>query len=124
MHQQPNDRSCANEAIGGNHFGPQMIYMAAVDDVRELLMQIRLCCIDHAPQATAAVGSEASWFKIHEMGLMSNSPDYFGNREEAFSCGSRPLLIHLQRSSTITAVITHLRSRTSLLASTSFVRRP
>jgi len=22
MHQQPGDRSCANEAIGGDHFGP------------------------------------------------------------------------------------------------------
>ncbi|KAL1712589.1 glycosyl hydrolase family 61-domain-containing protein [Schizophyllum commune] len=69
MHQQPNDRSCANEAIGGNHFGPQMIYMAAVDD------------------ATTAVGSEASWFKIHEMGLMSNSPDYFGNQVLNDNCG-------------------------------------
>ncbi|KAI5886452.1 uncharacterized protein SCHCODRAFT_02641787 [Schizophyllum commune H4-8] len=69
MHQQPNDRSCANEAIGGNHFGPQMIYMAAVDD------------------ATTAVGSEASWFKIHEMGLMSNNPDYFGNQVLNDNCG-------------------------------------
>ena len=22
MHQQPNDRTCANEAIGGDHYGP------------------------------------------------------------------------------------------------------
>lgn len=22
MHQQPGDRSCANEAIGGDHYGP------------------------------------------------------------------------------------------------------
>lgn len=25
MHQQPNDRSCANEAIGGNHYGPVIV---------------------------------------------------------------------------------------------------
>ena len=25
MHQQPNDRSCANEAIGGDHYGPVQV---------------------------------------------------------------------------------------------------
>ncbi|TLD14410.1 uncharacterized protein PgNI_03554 [Pyricularia grisea] len=49
MHQQPNDRSCANEAIGGNHFGPVMVYMSKVDD------------------ATSADGS-APWFKVDEFG--------------------------------------------------------
>ncbi|KAF8911200.1 glycosyl hydrolase family 61-domain-containing protein [Mucidula mucida] len=51
MHQQPGDRSCANEAIGGNHFGPVIVYMAAVDD------------------ATSAVGADVGWFKVSEMGL-------------------------------------------------------
>ncbi|KAK0496018.1 glycosyl hydrolase family 61-domain-containing protein [Armillaria luteobubalina] len=63
MHQQPNARSCANEAIGGNHYGPVIVYMAAVDD------------------ATAAVGSDAAWFKVSESGLVSNNPDCFGNRK-------------------------------------------
>ncbi|KAG8906766.1 hypothetical protein FRC00_012353 [Tulasnella sp. 408] len=27
MHQQPGDRSCSTEAIGGNHDGPVIIYM-------------------------------------------------------------------------------------------------
>jgi hypothetical protein len=29
MHQQPGDRSCSNQAIGGDHFGPTIIYMAS-----------------------------------------------------------------------------------------------
>ncbi|PGG95555.1 hypothetical protein AJ79_09986 [Helicocarpus griseus UAMH5409] len=49
MHAQPNDRSCSNEAIGGNHFGPVMVYMSKVDD------------------ATTADGS-GSWFKVSEEG--------------------------------------------------------
>lgn len=69
MHQQPNDRSCANEAIGGNHYGPVIVYMAAVDD------------------ATTAVGSEAAWFKVSESGLVSNNPDYFGNQVLNDNCG-------------------------------------
>jgi lytic cellulose monooxygenase (C1-hydroxylating) len=59
MHQQPGDRSCANEAIGGDHYGPMQVYLAKVDD------------------ATSAVGSDASWFKIAEMGMPSDSPDYW-----------------------------------------------
>lgn len=27
MHQQPGDRTCANEAIGGNHDGPTIVYL-------------------------------------------------------------------------------------------------
>ncbi|CAI0646020.1 unnamed protein product [Colletotrichum noveboracense] len=30
MHQQPNDRSCTSEAIGGAHYGPVMAYMTKV----------------------------------------------------------------------------------------------
>ena len=62
MHQQPADRSCANEAIGGAHYGPIMIYMAKVDD------------------AASAVGSSANWFKISEMGLPSNNQTIGGRR--------------------------------------------
>ena len=32
MHQQPGDRNCANEAIGGAHHGPVIIYMSKVSD--------------------------------------------------------------------------------------------
>ncbi|KAL5536062.1 hypothetical protein ACEPAF_4167 [Sanghuangporus sanghuang] len=69
MHQQPGDRSCANEAIGGAHYGPMIMYMAKVDD------------------ATSAVGSDASWFKIDEMGLASNNPDYWANQVLNDNCG-------------------------------------
>ncbi|TRM63523.1 glycosyl hydrolase family 61-domain-containing protein [Schizophyllum amplum] len=69
MHQQSGDRTCANEAIGGQHYGPMMVYLAKVDD------------------ATSAVGAQASWFKIHEMGLLSNNPDYFGNQVLNDNCG-------------------------------------
>ena len=69
MHQQPGDRSCANEAIGGDHWGPIMAYMAKVDD------------------ATTAVGSSASWFKISEMGLPSNNPEYWATEVLNDNCG-------------------------------------
>ncbi|RYP77391.1 hypothetical protein DL771_001186 [Monosporascus sp. 5C6A] len=32
MHQQPNDRSCAQEAIDGAHHGPVAVYLSKVDD--------------------------------------------------------------------------------------------
>ncbi|EJF60634.1 hypothetical protein DICSQDRAFT_137375 [Dichomitus squalens LYAD-421 SS1] len=69
MHQQPNDRSCANEAIGGDHYGPINIYMAKVDD------------------ATTAVGSDAAWFKVSEMGLPSSNPDYWATEVLNDNCG-------------------------------------
>ncbi|RDB27904.1 putative endo-beta-1,4-glucanase D [Hypsizygus marmoreus] len=69
MHQQPGDRACRNEAIGGNHYGPVLVYMAAVSD------------------AKSAVGSNADWFKVAHMGLVSNNPDYFGSRVLNDNCG-------------------------------------
>lgn len=66
MHQQPGDRSCANQAIGGDHYGPIQAYMAKVDD------------------ATSAVGYEANWFKVTEMGLPSSNPDYWATGEQKF----------------------------------------
>ena len=60
MHQQPGDRSCAQEAIGGNHYGPVIVYMSRVTD------------------AKTASGSSVSWFKVAEMGLVSNNPNYWG----------------------------------------------
>jgi cellulase len=32
MHQQKGDRSCGSEAIGGNHYGPVVVYMSKVAD--------------------------------------------------------------------------------------------
>ncbi|KAA1474080.1 glycoside hydrolase family 61 protein H [Dentipellis sp. KUC8613] len=69
MHQQPGDRSCANEAIGGDHYGPINIYMAKVDD------------------ATTAVGADAAWFKINEMGMPSDAPDYWATEVLNDNCG-------------------------------------
>jgi len=69
MHQQPGDRSCSNEAIGGDHYGPINIYLAKVSD------------------ATTAVGSSAGWFKISEMGLPSSSPDYWATEVLNNNCG-------------------------------------
>uniref|UniRef100_A0A8H7Y615 AA9 family lytic polysaccharide monooxygenase n=1 Tax=Psilocybe cubensis TaxID=181762 RepID=A0A8H7Y615_PSICU len=69
MHQQPGDRSCSNEAIGGDHYGPVQVYMAAVSD------------------ATSAVGSSASWFKVAEMGMPSNNPVYWGTEVLNDNCG-------------------------------------
>ncbi|KIK68802.1 carbohydrate-binding module family 1 protein [Collybiopsis luxurians FD-317 M1] len=69
MHQQPNDRSCANEAIGGAHYGPINIYLAPVAN------------------AITADGPSASWFKISEIGLPSSNPDYWGTEVLNDNCG-------------------------------------
>ncbi|CAG7854195.1 Probable endo-beta-1,4-glucanase D Short=Endoglucanase D; AltName: Full=Carboxymethylcellulase D; AltName: Full=Cellulase D; Flags: Precursor [Serendipita indica DSM 11827] len=69
MHQQPGQRTCANEAIGGAHYGPVIIYMAKVSD------------------AKTAVGSSAGWFKVSEMGLASNNPNYYGSQVLNDNCG-------------------------------------
>ncbi|KAJ1303545.1 hypothetical protein OPQ81_011729 [Rhizoctonia solani] len=67
MHQQPGDRNCETEAIGGNHDGPTIIYMAKVDN------------------AATAVGSDANWFKVGETGLVSK--DYWGTDVMNANCG-------------------------------------
>ncbi|KJA26910.1 carbohydrate-binding module family 1 protein [Hypholoma sublateritium FD-334 SS-4] len=69
MAQQPGDTKCSDEAIGGDHYGPINVYLAAVSD------------------ATTAVGSSANWFKIAEMGLVSNNPDYWATEVLNDNCG-------------------------------------
>ncbi|TFK35318.1 glycosyl hydrolase family 61-domain-containing protein, partial [Crucibulum laeve] len=69
MHAQNGQRSCANEAIGGQHYGPVTVYMAAVSDAR------------------TAVGSSAGWFKVSESGLVSNNPDYWAVQVLNNNCG-------------------------------------
>ena len=61
MHQQPASRSCADQAIGGDHWGPVQVYMAKVDD------------------ASTDPGYDAGWFKVSEMGLPSNNPEYWAS---------------------------------------------
>ncbi|KIJ47510.1 lytic polysaccharide monooxygenase [Sphaerobolus stellatus SS14] len=69
MHQQPGDRSCADEAIGGDHYGPINVYMAKVTN------------------ASTAVGSSSNWFKIAEMGMPSSNPDYWATEVLNDNCG-------------------------------------
>ncbi|POS69619.1 glycosylhydrolase family 61-5 [Diaporthe helianthi] len=73
MHQQPNDRSCSNEAIGGAHYGPVLVYMAAVDD------------------AASAEGADAAWFKVFQdtwsSGGASGSDDNWGTKDLNTCCG-------------------------------------
>jgi cellulase len=73
MHAQPNDRDCGKEAIGGNHFGPVMVYMSKVDD------------------ATKADGS-GSWFKVDEFGYDSASKTW-GTDMLNKNCGKRQFKI-------------------------------
>ncbi|RYP74425.1 hypothetical protein DL770_007607 [Monosporascus sp. CRB-9-2] len=74
MHQQPNDRSCSQEAIGGAHHGPVAVYLSKVDD------------------ATKADGS-APWFKIFEDSWAKNSAggsgddDFWGTKDLNTCCG-------------------------------------
>jgi cellulase len=74
MHQQSGDRSCKNEAIGGNHYGPVMAYMSKV------------------PDATTADGS-TGWFKVYQNGWASKSgagsadDDFWGVKDMNGCCG-------------------------------------
>ncbi|KAK4123010.1 lytic polysaccharide monooxygenase [Parathielavia appendiculata] len=74
MHAQPGDRSCAHEAIGGNHFGPVMVYMSKVSDV------------------TSADGSAGSWFKVDEFGYDASSKKW-GTDQLNANCGKRSFKI-------------------------------
>lgn len=79
MHQQPGDRSCSNEAIGGAHYGPVLVYMAAVDD------------------ASSAEGSDSTWFKVFEDTWASNgtsgSDDNWGTKDLNTCCGMMDVTI-------------------------------
>ena len=72
--KQPGDRSCANEAIGGDHFGPVQVYMSKVSD------------------ASTADGS-TGWFKVFEdtwanVGAgSSGSTDNWGTKDLNTCCG-------------------------------------
>ncbi|KAK4040375.1 glyoside hydrolase [Parachaetomium inaequale] len=74
MHQQPGDRSCSNEAIGGAHYGPVQVYLTKVSD------------------AATADGS-TGWFKIFsnswskKAGGNSGDDDNWGTRDLSNCCG-------------------------------------
>lgn len=73
MHQQNGDRSCTNEAIGGSHYGPVMVYMSKVDD------------------SSKADGS-SGWFKVYENGWAPANKgaadnDYWGVKDLNKCCG-------------------------------------
>ena len=69
MHAQMNDRSCSNEAIGGNHFGPGMVYMSKVDDA-------------------ASADGGGDWFKVAEFGYDASSKTW-GTDLLNENCGKR-----------------------------------
>ncbi|KAJ4370398.1 hypothetical protein N0V83_004916 [Neocucurbitaria cava] len=80
MHQQNGDRSCANEAIGGAHYGPVLVYMSKVAD------------------AATADGS-SSFFKVFEDTWAKNpsgssgSDDYWGTKDLNTNCGKMDVKI-------------------------------
>ncbi|KAF3044665.1 hypothetical protein E8E12_008202 [Didymella heteroderae] len=74
MHQQPNDRSCSNEAIGGAHYGPVLVYMSKVSN-------------------SATADGSTPFFKIYEDTWGQNtaggggSDDYWGTKDLNKHCG-------------------------------------
>ncbi|KAK3681702.1 glycoside hydrolase [Podospora appendiculata] len=74
MHQQLNDRSCATQAIGGNHFGPVLVYMSKVAD------------------AATADGAAGAWFKVDEFGYAAGNKTWGTDLLNA-NCGKRTFTI-------------------------------
>lgn len=74
MHQQPGDRTCSTEAIGGAHYGPVIAYMSKVSD------------------ASTADGS-TGWFKVFQDTWAKNpsgstgDDDYWGTKDLNTCCG-------------------------------------
>ncbi|KAI9690663.1 MAG: hypothetical protein M1820_009923 [Bogoriella megaspora] len=73
MHQQPGDRDCSTEAIGGAHYGPVIIYMSKVADAK-----------------TADGSSE--WFKVAEDGYDASN-DTWGTELLNANCGKRTFTV-------------------------------
>ncbi|KAH8598096.1 glycoside hydrolase [Bisporella sp. PMI_857] len=69
MHAQPGDRSCSNAAIGGNHFGPVIVYLSKVSD------------------AKTNVG-DGNWFKVDQDGY-DPSTKIWGTDNLNTKCGKR-----------------------------------
>lgn len=72
MHAQPGDRKCSQPAIGGNHYGPVLIYMAKVSD--------------------AKTAQSASWFKVAEDGYKGTTASW-GTEILNANCGKRAFTV-------------------------------
>ncbi|KAH9882929.1 hypothetical protein J1614_000295 [Plenodomus biglobosus] len=72
MHAQPGDRKCTQPAIGGNHYGPVLIYMAKVADAK-----------------TATSGS---FFKVAEDGYTGTTASW-GTEILNANCGKRAFTV-------------------------------
>ncbi|KAF1999846.1 lytic polysaccharide monooxygenase [Amniculicola lignicola CBS 123094] len=72
MHAQPNARACKDPAIGGNHYGPVMVYMAKVADAK-----------------TAKSGS---FFKVAEDGYSGTTASW-GTEILNANCGKRSFTV-------------------------------
>ncbi|KAF2472360.1 beta-1,4-endoglucanase [Lindgomyces ingoldianus] len=72
MHQQPGARSCKDPAIGGQHYGPVMVYMAKVAD--------------------AKTASSASWFKVAEDGYTGTTASW-GTEILNANCGKKSFVV-------------------------------
>ncbi|CAO2648510.1 Nn.00g077770.m01.CDS01 [Neocucurbitaria sp. VM-36] len=72
MHAQPGDRKCSQPAIGGNHYGPVLIYMAKVSDAK-----------------TATSGS---FFKVAEDGYTGTTASW-GTEILNANCGKRAFTV-------------------------------
>lgn len=72
MHQQPGDRSCSNEAIGGSHYGPVMVYLSKV-------------------QNAATADGSSDWFKVYQNSWTSKGgvgdADDWGVKDMNKCCG-------------------------------------
>ncbi|KAF3931288.1 Endoglucanase-4 [Dactylella cylindrospora] len=74
MHQQNGDRSCSNEAIGGAHYGPVIVYLTKVTD-------------------SSTASGDGDWYKIFEdgwapaPGSSNGDGDYWGTKDMNRCCG-------------------------------------
>ncbi|KAJ8116912.1 hypothetical protein OPT61_g1770 [Boeremia exigua] len=80
MHQQPNDRSCSNEGIGGAHYGPVLVYLSKVSN-------------------SATADGSAPFFKIYQDTWGQNaagnggSDDFWGTKDLNNHCGKLDIKI-------------------------------
>jgi len=72
MHAQPGARACKDPAIGGNHYGPVLVYMAKVSD--------------------AKTASSASFFKVAEDGYTGTTASW-GTEILNANCGKRAFVV-------------------------------
>ena len=90
MHQQPNDRKCSTEAIGGAHYGPVLVGFL-ISSRRPKLTQYQVYLSKVSNSATA--DGSTPFFKIYEDTWGQNSAggggsdDYWGTKDLNTHCG-------------------------------------